>query len=86
MLIDKINKAIRVFETGVVHEDIITGKRFTLDPGVTTKGKEKNIMCGKCKKIHLPSALCERQIVSRKKAPDKKVKGMARGKKDRCQY
>jgi len=41
MLIDKINEAIRVFEMGVVHEDIITGKRFTLGPGIVTMGKEK---------------------------------------------
>jgi len=74
MLIDKINEAIRVFEMGVVHEDIVTGKRFSLDPGVAAMGKEKNIMCAKCKKIHLPSVLCEHQIAPRKKAPDKKVK------------
>jgi hypothetical protein len=27
--------------------------------------KEKNIMCGKCKKIHLLSAFCEEKVVSR---------------------
>ena len=37
--------------------------------------RERNIMCGICRKIHLPSSLCDQQIISRKEnvSNDKKL-------------
>jgi len=44
-MINKINEAIQAFEKGVIHEDIVTGQRFSLDPGAP---KAEVLKCTEC--------------------------------------